>query len=117
MPYDAFDRLPRTDLEVPGGTIHVAFAPGDITLPKEKLLDWIRMSARAVTTYYGRFPVASLRLLSMKQLGVGLAAAILLDATVVRALALPAAVALLGRHGPRVKPARLRGGQLAEARG
>ena len=38
MPYDAFDRLPRTDLEVPGGTIHVAFAPGDITLPKEKLL-------------------------------------------------------------------------------
>lgn len=34
MPYEAFDRLPRTDLEVPGGTIHVAFAPGDITLPK-----------------------------------------------------------------------------------
>jgi hypothetical protein len=63
MPYDAFDRLPRTDLDVPGGTIHVAFAPGDITLPKEKLLGWIRMSARAVTTYYGRFPVASLRLL------------------------------------------------------
>jgi uncharacterized membrane protein YdfJ with MMPL/SSD domain len=60
---------------------------------------------------------ATLRLLSMKQLGVGLAAAILLDATVVRALALPAAVALLGRHGPRVKPARLRGGQLVEARG
>src|SRR6185369_3370039 len=38
-------------------------APGDITLPKEKLLGWVRMSARAVTTYYGRFPVASLRLL------------------------------------------------------
>jgi uncharacterized membrane protein YdfJ with MMPL/SSD domain len=59
---------------------------------------------------------ATLRLLSMKQLGVGLAAAILLDATVVRALALPAAVALLGRHGPRVKAKRL-SGQLAEARG
>ena len=29
MPYDAFDRLPKTDLEVPGGTIHVAFAPGE----------------------------------------------------------------------------------------
>jgi hypothetical protein len=56
MPYDAFDRLPGTDLEVPGGTIRVAFAPGDITLPKEKLLGWIRMSARAVTTYYGRCP-------------------------------------------------------------
>ncbi len=63
MPYDAFDRLPKTDLDVPGGTIHVAFAPGEIMLPKEKLLDWIRMSARAVTAYYGRFPVTSLRLL------------------------------------------------------
>ena len=63
MPYDAFDRLPKTDIEISGGTIHVAFAPGDITLPKEKLLDWVRMSAKAVTTYYGRFPVNSLRLL------------------------------------------------------
>ena len=63
MPYDAFDRLPMTDLDVPGGTIHVAFAPGDIALPKEKVLDWIRTSARAVTVYYGRFPVNSLRLL------------------------------------------------------
>jgi hypothetical protein len=63
MPYDAFDRLPRTDLEIAGGIIHVAFAPGDIALPKEKLLDWIRMSAKAVSTYYGRFPVSSLRLL------------------------------------------------------
>ena len=63
MPYDAFDRLAKTDLEIAGGTIHVAFAPGDIALPKEKVLDWIRMSARAVSTYYGRFPVNSLRLL------------------------------------------------------
>jgi hypothetical protein len=63
MPYDAFDRLPQTDLEVSGGTIRVAFAPGDMTLPTEKVLDWVRMSARAVTTYYGRFPVTSLRLL------------------------------------------------------
>lgn len=63
MPYDAFDRLPKTDLEMPGGTIHVAFAPGEIALAREKLLDWIGMSARAVTAYYGRFPVNSLRLL------------------------------------------------------
>ena len=63
--------------------------------------------------------LATLRLLSMKQLGVGLAAAIFIDATIVRALALPAVVALLGRHGPRVKPvrSRLRGRELAEARG
>ena len=63
MPYDAFDRLPKTDLDVPGGAIHVAFAPGDVTLPREKILDWIKTSARAVATYYGRFPVGSLKLL------------------------------------------------------
>jgi hypothetical protein len=63
MPYDAFDRLPKTDLEIAGATIHVGFAPGDMALPKEKLLDWIRTSAKAVATYYGRFPVDSLRLL------------------------------------------------------
>jgi hypothetical protein len=63
MPYDAFDRLPKTDLDVSGGTIHVAFAPGDIALPREKIFDWIRASARAVSTYYGHFPVSSLRLL------------------------------------------------------
>ena len=63
MPYDAFDRLPKIDLEIAGGIIHVAFAPGDIALPKDKVLDWIKMSARAVSTYYGRFPVGSLRLL------------------------------------------------------
>ncbi len=63
MPYDAFDRLPKTDLEIAGSSIHVAFAPGDIALPREKVLDWITMSAKAVSTYYGRFPVKSLRLL------------------------------------------------------
>ena len=39
------------------------FAPGDIALPNEKVLDWVRTSAKAVATYYGRFPVNSLRLL------------------------------------------------------
>lgn len=63
MPYDAFDRLPKIDLEVSGGTIHVAFAPGTIALPKETIFDWIKASAKAVSTYYGRFPVSSLRLL------------------------------------------------------
>ncbi|NHC14480.1 MMPL family transporter [Motilibacter deserti] len=46
----------------------------------------------------------TLHLLEFKQLGIGLAAAILLDATVVRAVLLPAALALLGDRawgGPR----------------
>lgn len=63
MPYDAFDRLPRTDLEISDSTIHVGFAPGDMALPKEKILDWVRMSGKAVALYYGRFPVERLRLL------------------------------------------------------
>jgi hypothetical protein len=50
MPYDAFDKLAKTDLEVPGGMIHVGFAPGDLVLPKDKILDWVRASAKAVST-------------------------------------------------------------------
>jgi len=45
---------------------------------------------------------ATLRLLDMKQMGVGLAAAVLLDVTIVRGLALPAAITLLGERGWRV---------------
>jgi RND superfamily putative drug exporter len=47
---------------------------------------------------------ATLPLLEFKQLGIGLATAIALDATIVRGLALPAAVALLGDRG--LAPAR-----------
>ena len=39
MPYDAFDKLPKTDMDVSAGTIHVAFAPGEIALSQEKVLD------------------------------------------------------------------------------
>jgi hypothetical protein len=63
MPYDAFDRMPKTDLEVASGVIHVAFAAGELTLPKERILEWVAASAKAVSIYYGRFPVKSLRLL------------------------------------------------------
>src|SRR5580700_3475974 len=63
MPYDAFDKLPKTDLEVAGGVIHVAFGPGEIALPKDRILDFVRKSAKAVSTYYGRLPVSSVKLL------------------------------------------------------
>jgi RND superfamily putative drug exporter len=49
---------------------------------------------------------AMLRMPEMKQMGVGLAAAILIDATIVRGVALPAVVALLGDRGWRVRRAR-----------
>jgi uncharacterized membrane protein YdfJ with MMPL/SSD domain len=47
---------------------------------------------------------ATLGLLEYKQLAVGLGAAILIDATLVRGVALPAAVALLGERGWQVRP-------------
>jgi RND superfamily putative drug exporter len=46
---------------------------------------------------------AMLRMVEMKQIGVGLAAAVLLDATIVRGVALPAVVTLLGERGWRVR--------------
>jgi RND superfamily putative drug exporter len=51
---------------------------------------------------------ATLRLLEMKEMGVGLGVAVLLDATLVRGVALPAVVALLGERGVRA-PRRLAG--------
>jgi hypothetical protein len=63
MPYDAFDRMPKTDLDVPSGVIHIAFGAGEFALPKAQILEWVAASAKAVSTYYGRFPVKSLKLL------------------------------------------------------
>jgi uncharacterized membrane protein YdfJ with MMPL/SSD domain len=56
----------------------------------------------AAAVMIGVFSIfATLGLLEFKQLGFGLAVAILLDATIVRAVALPAAVTLLGRGNAR----------------
>lgn len=53
----------------------------------------------AAAVMVGVFSIfATLSLLEFKQLGVGLAAAVLLDATIVRAVLLPSAMALLGRR-------------------
>jgi len=71
MPYAAFDKLAKTDIDVPEGVVHVGFAPGEMALPKQKILDWVRMSAKAVAMYYGRFPVKSLRLLLVPVDGAG----------------------------------------------
>lgn len=51
---------------------------------------------------------AMLRLPDMQQMGVGLGAAVLIDATIVRGIALPAAVALLGERRWRVGARRSR---------
>jgi hypothetical protein len=63
MPYEAYDALPKTNITIGKSTIGVAFAPGDIMLPKEAVLAWITTAAQAVATYYGHFPVGFVRLL------------------------------------------------------
>ena len=71
MPYAAFDRLPHADIDVPGATLHVGFAPGKLVLSTERVLVWIEHSARLVSAYYGHFPVASVRILIVPVDGSG----------------------------------------------
>ena len=71
--------------------------------PREAAAEGVAATASTVTgaalVMVAVFSIfATLRLLEMKQLGVGMAAAILIDATIVRAIALPAAVTLLGEN-------------------
>ncbi len=63
FPYDAFDRLTTTPIVVGGGTLNVAFAPGEFRLPRSALMAWLEKSAKAVSVYFGKFPVASARVL------------------------------------------------------
>ncbi len=71
MPYTAFDRLPHKALQVGGGEIAVGFGPGEIKLTQLEMLPWIERSARAVSGYYGRFPVTKLKLLVLPAEGRG----------------------------------------------
>ncbi len=66
----------------------------------------VTAAAVVMVAVFGVF--ATLRLVEFKQLGVGLAASIALDATLIRGVALPAAVCLLGRRGWRVRPSAAR---------
>lgn len=71
MPYAEFDRLPASRLTVPGGELIVAFAPGTLDLPQERVLEWVGSAAQAVSVYYGRFPAASTRVLVVPRAGRG----------------------------------------------
>jgi RND superfamily putative drug exporter len=53
---------------------------------------------------------ATLRLIELKEYGIGLGTAVLLDATLVRGVALPAVVSLLGERGVRAPRRRTRAG-------
>jgi hypothetical protein len=44
-------------LQVGSATIEVAFRSAEFDLPRQAMLDWIMTGARAVSSYFGRFPV------------------------------------------------------------
>src|SRR5271155_921006 len=48
---------PTEPLSIGGAAINAAIEPGDLSLPRIRIFDWIRRSACAVTEYYGGFPV------------------------------------------------------------
>ena len=50
--------LGESRLEVGGAEIYVSFDPTMFDLPEAALLDWVKTAARAVTSYFGKFPVA-----------------------------------------------------------
>jgi hypothetical protein len=54
---------PKTSvMEVPGGKIEITLPDEPMTLKDADLLQWVKTSATAVSTYYGHFPVPNLTL-------------------------------------------------------
>ena len=74
MPDAEFERFGLTSVEVPGGELRVAFAPGPLALPRSAVLAWVASSARVVAAYYGRFPAVRTRLLIVPRPGAGVGA-------------------------------------------
>jgi hypothetical protein len=48
FPYRAFEKLPATRIDVGGGTLIVAFGPGELQLSDQTVLAWVTRSVRAV---------------------------------------------------------------------
>src|SRR3954469_15583868 len=57
------DALAPAPLTVKNARIDVSFSPGSTELSRSQLLDWVTVSARGVTHYYGQFPVSHVRVL------------------------------------------------------
>jgi hypothetical protein len=50
-------------LQVGGAALQLDFAAGALDLSHDQVVHWVETAARAVSTYYGRFPVAKARIL------------------------------------------------------
>ena len=58
-PYSAFGPLRVHTVQAKGGALEVAIGPGKLAVSEDELVAWVEQSARAVTAYYGRFPIPS----------------------------------------------------------
>lgn len=58
-PYTAFGPLRVHTIAVGGASIDVALGPGKTAVSEDDIVHWAFGSARAVSTYYGRFPMPS----------------------------------------------------------
>jgi hypothetical protein len=56
-PYSAFGPMTQHTLAVPGGALEVAIGAGATAVPREQLVGWVADGARAVSAYWGRFPM------------------------------------------------------------
>lgn len=52
---------PAVRLKVGGAVLEITFESGQLDPRQAALLDWVRQAARAVSAYYGRFPVPAAR--------------------------------------------------------
>lgn len=56
-PYSAFGPLRVRIVEEGGGLLQLAIAPGRLARSDDELADWTKSSARAVSTYFAKFPM------------------------------------------------------------
>lgn len=68
-PYTAFGPLRVRSVPVNGGSIDVAIGPGKLDVTDDELTHWVDASARALTAYYGRFPMRSALVLLLASRG------------------------------------------------
>jgi hypothetical protein len=69
--YEALLRQRKTQLDVAGGKINVVFADDAPGLDREPAIRWIRKSAQAISTYFGRYPTRDYGLLIVATTGGG----------------------------------------------
>jgi hypothetical protein len=70
--YAALREQPHTMLSACGGNIAIVFADGAPGLDRVRVMEWIRKSAWAVSTYFGQFPVRQVGLLVIADDGTGI---------------------------------------------